>query len=393
MLRVSPASPGRVYRALPGALLALLTLAAAAPMKAFAAEEAPATAPAIKKGTRLVVVELVTPPTMIGLGGQVASAIVRSAQSLGYEVIGPEELQALLGPEGAEALRKCNGQTLCVLSRVRPANAERVVMGSIGRDDKNYLVQLRMVDAASGEVIADIDRQILIASRRFKQDVEEAVPRMLRGEREARGTLRITANVKNVSVWIEGEPAGKTPVEVSLKPGKYEVRLEKKAYLPLKRLATVEANQVTAEEFRLILEPGGVPEEEAALPPLAAATDASTSAKAKGIRVTVPGWVAFGAAVATAGVGGYFGYRSHATEQTLRNGFDSSTHTFAGTRVQALQGQQDARTANLLFGAAGVAAAAGVLFTVFDVGGDLAPATVTPAAGPDGAGMSVEGRF
>lgn len=384
MLRVSPASRVLLVRFRAALAAALATCVVLAPLPALAKKTK------ADKG-RLLVLDLNTPPTMIGLGGQVVQELVSTARSQGYTVVPPDEVQSLLGPEGYAQLQKCEGQRSCIVSRLRPLAAKRVVFGSLNRDEKSYLLQLWLVDLASGEIVADVDRPILIASRRFRQDVQEAVPRLLRGEREARGTLKIRANVKNVDVWIEGEPQGRTPIEVQLKPGKYEVRLKKKAYLPIRRLVNVEANQITDEEFRLILEPGGVPEEEE-LPPLAATTKKEVAPQG-GIQVTTPAWIAFGLGAATAGVGGYFGVRALQAERELENGFDSDRQIYSGTRARALQGKQDARTANILYGAAGVVAAAGVLFTVFDVGGEASPVTAVPSAGPAGAGVQVGGRF
>lgn len=347
----------------------------------------------VKKGTRLALVDLATPGTMMGLGAQVERQLESSAKELGYTVVPPSELQSQLGAQAWERLQKCEGQVACVMGLMRGVPADRVVVGSVNRDEKNYLIKLYLVDLRSGETIADVDRAILIASRRFKQDVMELVPRLLRGEREARGTLKIAATVKHANVWIDDEPAGMAPLEVKLKPGKYEVRLEKKSYLPVKRLVDVFANQTTTEEFRMILEPGGVPEEEEPPPPLAA--NVTKPADQGGIEVTTPAWIAFGAAAVAGGVGGYFGIMANRAEHDLQAGFNPATQQYAGTRARALQGQSDARTANILYGVAGAAAVTGVLFTVFDVGGSSGSGSVsaTPSAGPNGAGVLVEGRF
>ena len=66
-----------------------------------------------------------------------------------------------------------------------------------------------------------MDRAILIASRRLIPDASEAIPPLLRGEREARGTLVVTANVPNARVTVDGEDAGPAPATVRLKPGKH----------------------------------------------------------------------------------------------------------------------------------------------------------------------------
>lgn len=342
------------------------------------------------KGVRLAVVELETPPTMMGLGGQVLQQVLTSAKALGYVAVPPEEVESKLGPQGFDRLKKCDGRPACVVGELRSLTVQRAVVGRLARDEKSYLLKLALVDVGSGEVLADVDRSILIASRRFKQDVAEAVPRLLRGEREARGTLIINANAKNVSVWVEGQSVGTTPVSVELKPGKHEVRLEKKNYLPIRRLVTVEADQTKTEEFRLILEPGAVDEDDRQLPTLAVT---EKPAEPEGLNVPVPAWIAFGTAAATAGVASYLGVVSQQTERALLAGYDEDTRTYQGTRAQALTGRSQAQAANILFGVAGAAAVTGVLFTLLDVGGESTSVTAGGAASPAGAGLFVEGRF
>src|SRR5262249_15848689 len=160
------------------------------------------------------------------------------------------------------------------------------VAGSLNRDDRNYLVKLQLIDLDKGEVIAEIDRSILIASRRLNQDVAAAVPRMLPREREARGAPKLNADVKSVNLTIAGGVAGVTPLSTTLKPGKQEVKLEKQKYLPVTRLVDVEPGAVTQEDVRLILEPGARPEEEE-LPPV----PVQSAQKQSGLRVPASAWL------------------------------------------------------------------------------------------------------
>lgn len=380
MLRPSPAR-GRLISA-----LWAVALLACGP--AFAAKaKTRAKAKQAGRGT-VAIVELHTPPTMMGLGAQVAQQVETSARQQGFTPLPPSEVHEKLGPEAAQKLHKCNVDRTCIVNLLRPLAVDRIVFGSLERDEKSYLLKLWLVEGRSGEIVADVDRSILIASRRFRQDVAELVPRLLRGEKEARGTLTVSSNVKNAAVFIDGAPVGKTPVTVELKPGKYLVQLEKKAYLPIKRYVDVFANKQTEEEFRLLLEPGGVPEEDE-VPALVAKSAAPPQ---QGLQIRTPAWVAFGVAAVVGGAGAYYGFRSERLETDLERGFDGATQTYQGTRASALEGQSHARTANILFGAAGAAALAGVVLTVLDVGGD-ADVSASPTAGPDGAGVTVGGRF
>jgi hypothetical protein len=54
---------------------------------------------------------------------------------------------------------------------------------------------------------------------------------MLRGETEGTGSLQVSANVPEADVWVDGEPAGRTPVVRRLKPGKHLVQVAKAGYV------------------------------------------------------------------------------------------------------------------------------------------------------------------
>jgi hypothetical protein len=340
-------------------------------------------------GMTLAIPELETPPNMMGLGGQVVKQVEESAREQGFTVLRPGDVETRLGPEGMARLRQCAGQPGCYAARLRPLGAQRAVVGSLSRNEKAYLLKLSLVDLGTGTVVADVDRSILIASRRLQQDVAEAVPRLLRGEGEARGTLKVTTTVRNAQVLVDGQPVGVAPVELELKPGKYEVRLEKRSYLPVKRLVDVFADKVTHEEVRLLLEPGATPEEET-LPALVAEAPGQTEDAAFGIRA--PAWVALGVAAVTGGAGGYYGLSASRTQERLESSFDPERGAYGLSRVEAQGGQREARTANMFFAASAAAATAAIVFTVLDLGG---PARVSPVpqAGPGGAGVAVGGSF
>src|SRR5262249_42862345 len=153
-------------------------------------------------------------------------------------------------------LVSCGAAAHCVSAMLTgPFTADRAVLGTLRRDEKNYLVQLWLLDLNKGTVVSQVDRAILIASRRLVQDVTDAIPPLLRGEGEKRGTITITSPVKGAEVVLNGEEIGTTPVTVQLKPGRYQVQVSKKNYMEVQRLVDVNAGQTTVEEVRLILLP------------------------------------------------------------------------------------------------------------------------------------------
>src|SRR5687767_8672452 len=184
-----------------------------------------AQAAAAGPGRRLAVVDLATPPSMVGLGFQVTQAVLDAARAQGLVVLAPGDLRKTMGEEKYTELTNCGPVPACVTSKLGTFSADRAVLGALRRDEKNYLLQLWLVDLQKQEVAATVDRAILIASRRLIPDATEAIPPLLRGEGERLGMLTINSTVKDVDVVLNGESVGQTPVTRELKPGRYEIQL------------------------------------------------------------------------------------------------------------------------------------------------------------------------
>lgn len=338
-------------------------------------------------GKRLAVVDLATPPTMVGLGFQLTQAVVDAAREQGYVTIQPGEVRKGLGEDKYKELTNCGPSPACAAAKMTGLfTADRAVLGSLRRDEKNYLVQLWLLDLKAGKVVAEVDRAILIASRRLVQDVTDAIPPLLRGEGERRGTLTITSAVKGAEVVLNGEVVGATPVTTQLKPGRYQIQVSKKNYMAVQRLVDVNAGQTTVEEVRLILLPGMRAE-----PELVA--DAG-GAKAGEATLSLPwtAWVAFSVAAAAGGTGGYLGLQARIVEGNLKLSRDPVTGIYGGTRAQALAGRDQAMTANILYATALAAAAGGVLLTVY-APPEAPPVKAGALLGPSGPVAAVQGQF
>lgn len=346
--------------------LALVTIAVLASTSAFAQK-------------RLAVVDLATPPTMTGLGAQVTQNILTTAQGQGYAVTAPDAVRAQLGEQRYGELLQCNGKPACVAAKVNGLAADRVVVGSLNRDDRNYLVKLWLIDVANGTEISDVDRSILIASRRLAQDVSDAVPGLLRGEKEAKGKLTINADAKNVEITIDGEPVGKTPLTVELKPGKHELKAEKKAYYPVSRYVTVSASEAGTEQLRMVRIPGQVSEDDV-VPELPQAQRQVAQAPAG---TGLPRESVMLGAAALILAGGGVGFLVD-TNKAL----DAQGDAYRETR----QYKDDRLLSTGLFVGAGAAALGAVLVGLF-VDGDDKPAVAPAATAGGGGGFVVTGRF
>lgn len=335
---------------------------------------------------KTAIVEVDAPELMMGLGAQVTRALVTEAQAQKLDVVTPDQLRDKLDAKHLELLKKCGGKPACVAQELESLGIERAVVGQLGRDEKNYLLKLWLIDVKGLTVIADVDRAILIAARRFQKDVEQAVPPLLRGEREARGTLSLTCNLGDAQVTLNGEFVGAPPLSLTLKPGKYEVKLERKKYLSITRLIGVEANQETKADFKLLLKPGELPDDQV-VPSLKKDPGAPQQAT---VSLSALTWVLGGVTVAAGGAGLGFGLVARSQQGALEAGYDQATMVYAGTRAQALEQNRNALIANISFGVAGAALVGTIISGIVD---GTHAVQVTPTVTPQGAGVSVGGSF
>lgn len=320
------------------------------------------------------VVDVDSADALMGLGAQVTRQLVEGAAAQKLNALTPDQLRTMLTPDKYAGLKKCRDSTTCVAQALAGTPVTRVITGSLARDEKNYLLKLWHHDLASSSLVCDVDRSILIAARRFQKDVEQAVPPLLRGEREARGTLIVEANVPTAQISVNGEFIGTPPINVNLKPGKYEVKVTKNKYLPVTRLVGVEANQKTIETVKLLLIPGQTPDDDGT-PKLTKPGEAQATA----VALSVPTWLFGGLALAAGASATIFGVIANRQESALLGGFDAMTGVYQGTRAQAFEQNRNATIANISFIALGVTALATAVFLIIDLVSAPGEASPTPA--------------
>ncbi len=336
---------------------------------------------------KLAIVEVDAPDVMMGLGAQVTRAIVNEAQAQKLDLVTPDQLREKLDAKHYAALRKCGGRVACAAQELEALGVQRAVVGQLSRSEAHYVLKLWLFDLEALTTLADVDRSILIAARRFMKDVEQAVPPLLRGEREARGTLVLEANLADAQISVNGEFAGTPPLTLTLRPGKYEVKIERKKYLPITRLIDVEANQESQLELKLLLIPGQIPDDQI----IPALVKKPEPAAPEGVQLSPLTWVLGGVTVAAAGTGLALGLVARSQEKALRESFDTQTNVYGGTRTQALEQNRNAVIANVAFGVAGAALIGTVISGI--VGASSAPVQVAPTVTSTAAGLTVGGTF
>jgi hypothetical protein len=212
--------------------------------------------------------------------------------------------------------------------------------------------------------------------------------------------LLVYSEPPGAEVRVDGKPRGRTPVHLVLPPGTYRLALAADGHAPAEEQVVLAATPSTVVDLVLRPKPAGMPADAgapAAAPPLSAAAPAPASPAAGVALPPVPlsisidprapdvrpdlsakpapaasvplpppkpaarerhrvyTWIAAGTAVAAAGAGAYFGMAAKQQSANLRDG------TFHGDAAALASGATSkAKTANILYGVAAAAGAAGV---------------------------------
>lgn len=200
------------------------------------------------------------------------------------------------------------------------------------------------------------------------------------------GTVRLEGAPAGVPVFIDGEPAGITPLPGpwTLTAGAHTVELRPAGATPITRAVEVEAGR----EARLVL--GAVTAARPAPPPADDPPPAIEAATGPGFSLATAGYVTAAVGLVSIGAGVALGLAADGAADDAR-----AVRPPDGTRAeqQALVDDADAAAfwANVAYGAGGVLVLSGAAMALFASDGLLgdAPATVTPTAG----GAAVMGAF
>jgi hypothetical protein len=185
-----------------------------------------AATPARAADVKVAVVALDAPPELTFMGKSTAEAFAREARKAGgWDVMDPAKVEASLGRDGTLALVRCGDDAKCLSEKARKLGVERVVGGWLRRKGESYRVALVQADAATGERLGGMEREIPVASRRLQKDVAAAAPALLSGEKDATGVLKVVTQTPGALVTIDDADAGTTPLARIVKPGRHKVRV------------------------------------------------------------------------------------------------------------------------------------------------------------------------
>lgn len=160
------------------------------------------------------------------------------------------------------AEQNCTGEEKCLTAIGKRLGVEYVVTGTVGSLGDNYVLNIKVVDVATGKSQRIQSDPLRGSPDELIEGVRVAAYRLL-APQQIHGSLQIQSDLIGAEVTLNGKSLGKTPLPnggvVSKLPlGKHRLRVEAKSYDPFDSDVEVHFQKVSPVVVRLLQATGPV---------------------------------------------------------------------------------------------------------------------------------------
>ncbi|HEY5949169.1 MAG TPA: PEGA domain-containing protein [Kofleriaceae bacterium] len=160
------------------------------------------------------------------------------------------------------AEQNCTGEEKCLVSIGKRLGVEYVVTGTVGSLGDNYVLNIKVVDVATGKSQRIQSDPLRGSPDELIEGVRVAAYRLL-APQQIHGSLQIQSDLIGAEVTLDGNKLGKTPlpnggVISKLSIGKHHLRVEAKTYDPFDSDVDVHFQKVSPVVVRLLQATGPV---------------------------------------------------------------------------------------------------------------------------------------
>ena len=169
-----------------------------------------------------------------------------------YDIIGKSEIKAMIGFEQEKQLLGCQDDTNCLAELGGALGVDRLVTGSVGKLGDTIIVSIKYIDTRQVKVLGRVYESFKGNESLLVDTIKRLIPRLFGVVVKdiELGTLIMNSTVKGATVYLDGNPVGKTPIEpMKLKPGKYNLQYTKPGYQTWTKQVEIkekQASEITA---------------------------------------------------------------------------------------------------------------------------------------------------
>lgn len=215
-----------------------------------------------------------------GVRTKVRPRVLRGLAGTGLRVIEEPQARGALGA----SFDSCEGKT-CWQAALKKLRSRFIVGGAVSGEDRSFIIELWMADAATNKVAAKVRQTCHICGLKAVAEKIElaasALQAKLKASAKAPARVALVSEPSGAAVQLDGKPSGQTPRELVLPARKLEIVIKADGYLPTRRELTLVAGVNERVTVRLIRAP---------------------QKQKRGLKIG--GWAAVGAAAASFAVAG-----------------------------------------------------------------------------------------
>jgi PEGA domain len=324
--------------------------------------------------------------------------------------------EVLLSPQEqvAAALQRepdCNARIACSAAAASKTGAGAFVAGTVGELGDAYMVDLKLVDAKSGQELRRVThpvsgRQELLIELLRAAAVELLAPLRFVG----RLSVSLLGDQQGPAplLYLDGRLVGPLPLPApvgALTPGQHTLRVTKEGFRDATLFVEVRFDRTT--EARVDLARGQLsgiaflkPDEQAAAPPVSQAkAPPQALAPPKSPLLKIAGWSGVGLGVISAVVGVALHAKAYATASELNRKEASSSLTVADVTLYDTV-DREVSAARVLYVLGAALGGGGAALLIYDARPDAAPpaapapkVSAAPVLREGGGGLALEARF
>lgn len=133
---------------------------------------------------------------------------------------------------GDAQIRGCTAETECLTALGKKLGVKQVVSGNVGELGDSYVLNLKLVDVTTGTEVRKVSEPLRGSPDELIEATRVAAYRLLKPE-ALKGSVTILSDVAGASVFLDGKPAGKTPLAKPISDlpiGPHQLRLTATGY-------------------------------------------------------------------------------------------------------------------------------------------------------------------
>lgn len=177
-----------------------------------------------------------------------AAGVDEGLHDAGATVVPPGELSRAAGTK----LAACR-DAACLQDVAAKASASHLLRPSVRMQDSDYVIALELVDGATGAVAHQVTDTCELCGLVEAQAMARSLAASMKDHlaAAATGTVTITSTPSGAEVLVDGQPAGTTPLELSLAAGEHALVLRQAGRVDEERRVVVEAGSTAAVAVEL----------------------------------------------------------------------------------------------------------------------------------------------